>query len=533
MIALAAFALGIGGSLANVPQNVGVIGKTIPIQSASGPLSQSLLHASDITNDLKCFRVPSAYYTNESYFAHAMAYDPAGNSGNGSIFASATCLNGQTLDCQTSNKYGEGVIEFSVPNYASLTTTCSDNIVSVLGGPIRPFGALTDGSNGGACEGHDCLGFNGFTIGGLTIPPHDTSKLCGAYYALYDGSGYENHVWGCRSKDLSAGGSGTGLIAMNDCPGAGTSACASRYRNGPETNIPTLWQTLMGGKTLVGNGLLSIIGTTSAGLRADVMDFASLADGFTTTTLMSGGSGDFLWTSHTTAVNNWHGVAWPDNTRSILYLVSRIGDGTSTLLYGTGINTTPINGTTHTNALRSGSTASTSTGAGGAGCRVTVPNADLSVVTGLTYIQLSSQTSPAYIEPLHPTYYNGTSHVAASGNSGTASAYVDVDQCFPDGLSGQSWNLGAILAYDPDGVTNEGYHQYPYLGKLYFVDATDLYHSGINPADGSLLNGQVSPYDSKTVWSDGTGLTGLTIDRTNRKLFYHTSGGHDIYVMSY
>jgi hypothetical protein len=191
-------------------------------------------------------------------------------------------------------------------------------------------------------------------------------------------------------------------------------------------------------------------------------------------------------------INGWTcsdahgGIIWPTYGRTVVVL-GRHGD-LNQYCYGTGVTSGdrdgPIPGADTFFASVSGASTSVS------GTRVTVPNANLSAVptTGAAAVYLSGETVPtnkAY-GAANGQRYDGAAPIIGKGNSGTPSAYVDVDaaNAFTDGLSGKTANIGELTCWDPADVS-KGQHapqltspNYPLTAFLYDInDLLDVYNN--------------------------------------------------------
>ena len=370
-------------------------------------------------------------------------------------------------------------------------------------------------------------------IGGLIV--HGTD-LYHTQYVIYDGGHTQTVETWKHSTDLpTAGHSGPWHIQSPQSAG---------YVSGALCAIPAAWQSALGGKIISSQTGVSIIGRTSYGPNAHSWDPANFAASTPSYNLLyyndpnffSDGSTLYPWLSQAPSPWPWveaqgkfwngshlmrgGGIVIPDGFRSYLHF-GCVGRGH--YWYGLDDPTNNPPSPPVFNDGVSGADASTN----GAGTRITVPNADLSAVqlapVGEEYYicWLSEQSTPVR----HPNSNNsvalGCANIVGKGNSGTPTAYVDVDVAFTGNLTSQDYVVGKNRIYDPQRP-GQGNHAWPYTYVCYAYDLNDL---------AAAKAGTKNPYDivPYAMWdiaallpdtaSQYSQIHGVAWDAAGRRLF--------------
>lgn len=298
-----------------------LIGIAVPALAVS-PQQEPLIQNNNLTY-LGAFRLPDTTIPNSTYgFSYAVtgiAFNPANNS----LFLNT-------------HAYEQRTAEVSIP--ALSTNMNSVQTATLLQNPAD----ITEGNlnhllAGGAPE------LSTVYMGGLLVY---NNKLVGTSYIYYDAAQQAALSHFTHSLTLSQTGSFRGMYKVGSLnPG---------FYAGSMALIPPQWQSLLGGPVLTGLASVSIIGRTSSGPSAFVMDPDQLGvvNPVPATPLVYYDLAHETlgaW-SNTTTINlynnqatNVRGVVFPVGTRTVLFFGRQ---GTSVPCYGEG-GATPPPGAVH------------------------------------------------------------------------------------------------------------------------------------------------------------------------------------------
>jgi hypothetical protein len=416
----------------------------------------------------------------------------------------------------------------------------TEGTVSVVGGPYPFAGAIAGG---------------GLAVFG--------NYLYWTEYIVYDGSGSQQVETWRHPIDLTVTGQAQGPYHVRvpglDYAGAGAVS-------GALTAVPAAWRDRLDADVLSSQTGISIISRTSfgpdaVGWRVANWGAGTWVDGHgkaqkTTpaTNLLfysqehplagieaqppgphpwSMGQGIYWNLSHLTRGG---GVVFPKGYRSLLE-IGAIGRGYYN--YGISVPTNPPNPAVTVQYAIAGSNASTDT----TGRRVTVPNMDLTNLStgGDKMLWLSKQSTPLQNPTSNNSVRPGCARIIGKGNSGTASAYIEVDQPYPPNLTNQPFMAGEPNVYDPVRIDGQGNHAYPYMPMVYHYDANDL----LAVKQGRKQPSDVRPLDMWDLtsllpaWQNHGGqIGGAAYDESTQRIFVMQPGvdgsGYDypvIYVL--
>lgn len=418
-----------------------------------------------------------------------IAFDPAGNSGAGSLF-----IAGRETD---TNIGGPTLAEVTIPTPNAVLASAPT--VGMLQNLVNPDdGAIDAGTprDAGGVSWHAPIRAGGYHI--------DGSTLYGTWYMWYDGSNALTKFIYRRPRNLST--------ASHEGPLG--PAGISGWIAGGMCSIPAVWQARLGNKRIL-SGLsgISVASRSSYG--------PPLVGWDPTVGWSPGGNGDLsyqalayypnnpgqklasyegvadqvLGTASTepwTAPQVWwsgamftgHGLVFPVGCDTVLWFCTvgtthwGYGDGTNAYYSGAGAGIFPpnppcksISGDPSQDDLTSGQRASTN----GAGTRVTIPFMNSSDVTtdGTGLCWLKTRSTPVQNAGFVASQRTGVAAVTAKGNSSLANSYVDVDVAFTGNLTNQTYRVGRITFYDP-AVQSSGNHAWPYHIACYAFNANDL-----------------------------------------------------------
>ena len=289
-----------------------------------------LVNSTDITYQ-GAFRFPDLPYTGNvcdslTYAARGVAFDPEGNSGQGSLFVTGH------------EQCGARVAEVSIP-----TAVISTNLATLPRSEMlqKKPSTVVDALEG-KFEASGIRGGTTTTVNGLLVYKGNLIISAGNDYS-YDPTGAH---WS-RSKNLSLLGQVSSQFTLVGNLGYGSARLTSGYM----CHVPGEFQNTLGGPALTGWVAGSIVSATSDGPSIFAFDPAKLAAGVNETkTLLVYPDGNNLQKSipgQTQNIWNWtsmtRGCAIPNGTRSILFVGSH---GTGEFQYGVGgtsghTNTTP------------------------------------------------------------------------------------------------------------------------------------------------------------------------------------------------
>ena len=300
----------------------------LPTDIASLPLVQS----SNLVYE-GAFRFPSIPYTGNvcdgfTYGGHGLAFNPAGNGGQGSLFA-------------TGHNYCGRIGEFSIPSVLNRTTLGELQYASLL--QVQPGNKIVDGTEGTLATS-GITGGTHTTINGLLVYKGSLAISAGNHYSTV----VQPVSHWTRPLNLGTTGQVIGPMAVQGDRGYTNVRFAAGYM----CNIPSNLQTLLGGPAITGWVADSIVSNASNGPAAFALDPDKLKTGTTVTapTLLAYPVDFPLQTSvsgATQATWNWtsapRGCAMPDGTRTVLFVGRH---GTGEFQYGVGgangyTNTTP------------------------------------------------------------------------------------------------------------------------------------------------------------------------------------------------
>lgn len=270
-----------------------------PGYTLAGPETQPLVQQNDLTY-LGAFRVPEgkfgSYNDGFSYATTGIAYNPAHNS----LF-----LNGHIYEQKTA--------EISIPQFVNSTKLSDLKTATVL----QNFSDITEGN-----LSH--IGANGAVypdtiyMGGLMVY---NNKLIGTAYGFYDAAGKVALSHFISGLDLAATGDFKGMYAVGTF-GAG-------FYGGYMAQIPSEWQSALGGPALTGLCCVSIISRTSYGPSVFSFNPDDLGNQNPVPAApllyypqahqnlaQYGVAGQSIYFNGSTRI---HGVAFPQGTRSVLF----------------------------------------------------------------------------------------------------------------------------------------------------------------------------------------------------------------------
>jgi hypothetical protein len=277
--------------------------------------ADNLLTASDITY-IGSFKVPhgkngGVQDAGLGWGGEAIAYNPTNNS----LFISG-------------HAYDNYVGEISIP-----TPIISDNLAKLnTASMLQNLYNVTEGHLSHLEQGGGSYGGE-VRIGGLI---KNGSKLVGSTYIYYDGSdkAYLSH-WSSGLK-LSSTGDFLGNYRLSGTQGASFVA-------GYMTDIPSAYQSTLGGTHLTGSCCLSIITRTSWGPAVSVFNAADVGvvNPIPSTTLMYydeshptlGYYGDAAPNIYFNGTTRIRGIIFPPGSRSVLFIGE---NGIGSYCYGTG-----------------------------------------------------------------------------------------------------------------------------------------------------------------------------------------------------
>ncbi len=281
----------------------------------------TLLQSSDITY-IGSFRVPHGSFGPSSFeFGGGQATYHAANN---SLFLAGSI-----------NSFYVAEITIPAPRTGSLAGM---NTAAVL----QNFSDPTEGRSGNIMAGGACCVANGVKLGGLIVY---NNKLIGTSFSYYDPEPY----FAVRSHFTSglnlAATDTAGMFELSGLPLTREGTHGASFASGWMTEIPSAYQSSLGGTHISGNGSLNKINRTSFGPSAFAVNLGQLG---TTVPLpaaplfyytearpsigqWSGGAGTYQTTWNGTGIIR--GMAWPAGSRSILY-IGLVGTGP--FCYGTG-----------------------------------------------------------------------------------------------------------------------------------------------------------------------------------------------------
>ena len=320
---------------------VGVVGSSVAIGAGAIAYSAATVAAStaSTTNGPLLFQSALSYqgafrvpFVSETGYAGGtyggIGYDPAGNGGAGSIFMR---LNGAVAS----------VMEFSIPTPVNSGTLGALPVATQLQLSTDVLNGQTGSINtSSSTASTEAIGLH-VSDGYLFVSANN----------WYDANNAQRKSHFRRSRTLS---DNTGIIgptlvtfAVNGAwnwTGYSTTQI-SRWTGGVMCNIPSAWQTPLGGKVLTGFGGQAINSSISNGPTATAFDPAALTSTADVTGTLSLGypyvgslAPDdaqplvLALPAHGAANSTWnvtgktYGVAFPDNYRTLLYM-GRIGTG--------------------------------------------------------------------------------------------------------------------------------------------------------------------------------------------------------------
>lgn len=188
-----------------------------------------------------------------------IAFDPAGNSGAGSLFVSG---NFRVADGGYQGSVAEIALCSSWVNSATLSS------LQTAPTPLQNFSDITEGTIASLESSIDSN--QGYIK--LGAPAVFGTRVCGPIFHQYDSTNplvlYTTHY--CHSRTLSNHSSLEGFEIM-------ISNSRARYASNWLTPVPSGWQAALGGDVLAGGGGLSTVSTTSHGWSAFAFNIASIA----------------------------------------------------------------------------------------------------------------------------------------------------------------------------------------------------------------------------------------------------------------
>lgn len=447
---------------------------------------------------LGAFGIPNGGCGNDrctgNFGGTALAFDPAGNGGRGSLWFAA--LNSKA---DPSHSYQTpSVAEISVEN--DLVNGLIDPTDAALSQMptaklVQPFGDVFAGRS------NEVSPASTNWIGGLAVAMYQgVPRLIGTIYNSFGvASTGKSHF--ILTKSTTAPAVITGPFEVNGTGVSPTACgggrdCPDGWVAGSTTAIPAAYQTALGGDVLSGACCMSLIGRTSLGPTATRWRLADAAIapviarrlvaypsnhptlGQWITNGESGGTGQF------TSQNDFSRFVWPQEYRSLLFFY-RLGNPHLNC-YGSPVagdaDGDPVMNATGEQQFQ-GVDASTDA----TGTVITLPNvnvASIGIGGPLGYLWLSSQSSPAF--RYGGRNYQGLARLVSTANSGTPTASVTVAaaNAFPPNLTAQPYRVAAPACYDPaehgnaspDNLPKGGHTPtaYPYTVLVYGYDANDL-----------------------------------------------------------
>lgn len=273
--------------------------------------AQSLLQQSNLTYQ-GAFRVPHGTFGGSTfdYGGSAMAFNPSGNGGAGSLFIVGHAQHQMTA-------------EISIPSPVNSSNVASLNVATIL----QNFADPTEGKMGA---------INPPTVGSRSIGGQlaANGKLYVTGFVFYDGAGEATKSHFVRPLNLATTGQVTGPLQV-------TSPGSAGFVGGWINPIPSAFQASLGGPFFTGQCCLSVISRTSYGPAAFSFDIANLGvkDPVPSAPLVYypgthptlGNWGDTSpYFNGTTQIS---GAIIPVNTRSMLFFGRH---GTGPFCYGSG-----------------------------------------------------------------------------------------------------------------------------------------------------------------------------------------------------
>jgi len=283
--------------------------------------ADKVLQKSDLTY-LGAFKVPSDGdgATTLGYNGAGLAFNPAGNNGNGSLFISGH------ID------YGR-VAEISIPAIVNSSNLSSLNRASTLQG-LQDIteGHRNDLLGGGATYTMDPAACN---VGGVLVY---NNRLIGTSYIYYDSSHVAVRSHFASGLTLSTSGDFKGMYQLSPTPQAGFVA-------GPMTRIPTEYQSALGGKALTflrapsqnpgrssyGPAAFAFDPDALTGAASSVINSVPLI--YYDMSHQTLGAYDGPTNNYVSIKDEIWGIVFPENTKTLLFFGRH---GTGARCYGTG-----------------------------------------------------------------------------------------------------------------------------------------------------------------------------------------------------
>jgi len=336
------------GVLSISPEADGATISNVQIQVTDGSLTEDssvfdivivterLLYAEDLVR-IGAFKLPSEVIYDPTYkdlwgFTMGLGFDPAGNSGVGSLF-----IHGR-------DEYAGYIGEVAIPTISTSTTLGDLPTASILQSQVD------------ASEGTMPIVDNGMRGTGILVDGNDLVFSAVIYYT--GGEGQSETHWR-RPKNLADTGNVVGPVEITFTNAGNWSPEAApwphRFAAGHMCTVPSNWQTALGGPAITGIGGVPTMATNSEGPAAVVFDPADVGtdDPFSATVclgypdtrslqrLLEGvvnplqeGVATESWCD---ASNN-RGMVFPDGADCVLFFGVH---GYGEYWYGTGQNTDP------------------------------------------------------------------------------------------------------------------------------------------------------------------------------------------------
>lgn len=459
--------------------------------TVTGTKDAALVYISDISY-LGAFRPQnpsgaSSDFETFSYGGRGLAFDPAGNGGQGSLFAIG-CGNGP-----------QQVGEFAIPAQSTWATNDSQAV---------PQGTFLNGTTlFDPSEGRKSIPGNPATLRGIAIDGNEmVFSYCDNY--TYSPAGW---IWK-RPKNRNTTGQVKGPFSITDTAVWDN----ARAYGGYIAKVPTSLQTKLGGTYIMGQIAQSVASTTSDGPTVASFSTTTLdatndkvLTGLTVESSLSGSS--TFYVTDGSSVNGYYVGSWFSPNASTDQIALKI---------------TAYNGTTKIATLESAIIQPILAGTG----YTIVPHSDAKALglwrtpdmkfqdweVGYTGVYFPTLYDPRTDDP-YATVIEGTRSVLVFSSGGNG-VYTYAIGSGPTPSNGEVAGNG-IRAYDPND-NSRGEHSYPYYTRCFAFDANDLEQARL----GNILPKNVKPY---AVWNfvppfkptSNNNVLGATYDSLNKRLY--------------
>jgi hypothetical protein len=442
----------------------------------TGTRDPNLVYADNLVWE-GCFFTPD-YYPNPNYvFGYAIAYNPAGNEGAGSLFLNG----GGTI----------GIGEITIPTPSKTSPPTASTIQNIVLDPL---------------EGQSPAGIAGDKLlGGLLV---DGGKLIITLHALY--SAITNGAWFWRRPlNLSTTGQLEGPFAVAD----------ATYRNNPRcyagyvTTVPTALQSKLGGTHICGLAAQSIDANTSDGpaiASFNLSDFTASA--------ANSKQGAFVAANSTTmTLSSGTGMSGTNNFYNGYWLTSKEGLSAAKVV-------TAYDGGTKVASIAPSTWAQTPT----SGSWFLIPPIAAKALAmyepnGFQNVQGTTAANYPYLCVWDDTSSGGNMGTVVPNGTRSVLMMERGGNNFYE-YSSPTQVRGGVKCYDPS-ESSTGEHNYPYFLRCWAYDANELEQARL----GNINPNNMKPY---AVWNlqmpiyDNGKIGGMTYDAANKRIFVtNISGG--------